>query len=51
MDTDCLNDQEQTGIRPPGIIDIPREKNATVILYPPANCKNQIGFFPLSHLI
>ena len=36
--TDCLNDQVQTSISPAGIIDVQREKNATVILYPPANC-------------
>jgi len=37
-DSDCLNDQEQTGIQPPGVIDVQRVKNATVILQPPTNC-------------
>ncbi|CAF1443497.1 unnamed protein product [Rotaria magnacalcarata] len=36
-DTDCLNDQEQTFIQPAGVIDIQRQKNATVTLHPPAN--------------
>jgi len=40
-DADCLNDQEQTIIQPAGILDVQREKNATVILYPPANCMKE----------
>lgn len=37
-DADCLNDQEQTIIQPAGVIDVQRQKNATVTLHPPANC-------------
>ncbi|CAF1472749.1 unnamed protein product, partial [Rotaria sordida] len=36
-DADCLNDQEQTIIRPAGVIDVQRQKNATVTIHPPAN--------------
>jgi hypothetical protein len=44
-DTDCLNDQEKTNIQPPGIIDVERQKNATVILLPPANCMKENDYF------
>ncbi|CAF2533960.1 unnamed protein product [Rotaria sp. Silwood2] len=36
-DADCLNDQEQTIIQPAGVVDVQRQKNATVTLHPPAN--------------
>ncbi|CAF3128958.1 unnamed protein product [Rotaria sp. Silwood2] len=36
-DVDCLNDQEQTIIQPAGVVDVQRQKNATVTLHPPAN--------------
>jgi len=44
-DTDCLNDQEKTKIQPPGIIDVQRQKNATVILHPPLNCMQENELF------
>jgi hypothetical protein len=44
-DTDCLNDQEKTAIQPPGIVDVQREKNATVTLHPPANCMEENPYF------
>ncbi|UJR08524.1 hypothetical protein I4U23_012787 [Adineta vaga] len=36
-DADCLNDQEQTNIRPSGVVDVQRRKNATVTIQPPTN--------------
>ncbi|CAF0861033.1 unnamed protein product [Rotaria sp. Silwood1] len=57
-DADCLNDQEQTIIQPAGIVDVQRQKNATVTLHPPANYNflyiaifSTIGLFVIIYFI